>query len=141
MSEIVKSSTKWYASSGFWNGVILAFGGLVIGFPAGDARDVVAALFALFASGNAIREALRGAKFNLKEWLKNGNTWNYLGATVIAIFPMIPIDLFPRIGELVSAALGGNWQGIITALFSIGTMLYFWLKPKPTPVPLPNNTK
>lgn len=126
--------SKWYASSGFWNGVILALSGLVVGFPTGEGHDIVASLFALFASGNAIREFLRGKTVDFKGWITNKNTWNYIGTTIVAIFPMIPSDLFTRLGDLATAAIGGNWQGIITALFSIGTMVYFiFKKPEPTP--------
>jgi len=50
---------------------------------------------------------------------------------VIAIFPMIPADLFTRLGDLATAAIGGNWQGILTAVFSIGTMIYFLFRKEP----------
>ena len=136
-NTVTVTASPWYASSGFWNGVILAASGLVVGFPTEAGNDGVAALFALFASGNAIREALRGKTVDLKAWITNKNTWNYIGATIIAIFPMIPADLFARLGDLATAAIGGNWQGILTALFSIGTMLYFLFK-KPTTTPEPD---
>jgi len=38
---------------------------------------------------------------------------------------MIPVDLFARLGDLARAAIGGNWQGIVTAVFSIATILYY----------------
>lgn len=136
MSTTEQTPSKWYASSGFWNGVILALSGLVVGFPTGEGHDIVASLFALFASGNAIREFLRGRTVDVKAWLLNRNTWNYLGATIIAIFPMLPADLFTRLGDLAAAAIGGNWQGILTALFSIGTMIYFLVKKPATPTPI-----
>lgn len=127
-------TTPWYGSTGFWNGLILAASGLVVGFPTAEGQSAVGALFALFASGNAIRLALKGAKIDLKAWISNKNTWNYIGATVVAIVPTIPVGVFEKAGDLATSALGGNWQGILTALFSIGTMLYFWLKPNPAPV-------
>ena len=96
-NTVTVTASPWYASSGFWNGVILAASGLVVGFPTEAGNDGVAALFALFASGNAIREALRGKTVDLKAWITNKNTWNYIGATIIAIFPMIPADLFTRL--------------------------------------------
>jgi hypothetical protein len=140
-NTVTVTASPWYASSGFWNGVILAASGLVVGFPTEAGQDGVAALFALFASGNAIREALRGKTVDLKAWITNKNTWNYIGATVVAIVPAIPVGLFEKVGELATAALGGNWQGILTALFSIGTMLYFWLKPTTTPGTATNTTR
>lgn len=142
MSDTVTvQATPWYGSTGFWNGVILAASGLVVGFPTAEGQTAVGALFALFASGNAIRLALKGTKIDLKAWITNKNTWNYIGATVVAIVPAIPVGLFEKVGELATAALGGNWQGILTALFSIGTMLYFWLKPTTTPGTATNTTR
>lgn len=132
MATTVK--TPWYGSSGFWNGVILVLSGLVVGFPTGAAHDAIAALFALFASGAAIREGLSGKHLQFKSWVNDKNTWNYLAATLVAIVPSIPVGFVQSVGELVSSALGGNWQGILTAVFSVGTMLYFWLRPKPAPV-------
>lgn len=126
-----QSSTKWWGSSGFWNGLVLAVSGLFVGFPTGAASDAVSAIFALVTSGMAIRSGLSGKHPDWRAWLANKNTWNYLGATIVAILPTVPVGLFQEIGNAVSAALGGNWQGILVAVFSIGTMIYYWLRPKP----------
>jgi len=46
----------------------------------------------------------------------------------VAIVPALPGDFFLRVRDLIDSILGGNWQGIVTALFSIATMLYFIIK-------------
>ncbi len=127
------TQTPWYGSTGFWNGLVLALSGLVVGFPAGDSSNAIAALFALFASGNAIRDGLSGKHLDVKAWALSKNTWNYLAATIVAIVPMFPAEIVQSAGDAVAAAIGGNWQGIFVAVFSIGTTLYYWLKPSGKP--------
>lgn len=122
---------KFYQSTNFWIAVVLAVGGLFVGFPENDARLFVEGLFALIASAGVIRERLKDATIDWQSWIKSANTWNYLAAIIIAIAPAIPADLFLRLRELADAVLGGNWQGIITALFSIGTILFYTFRKVP----------
>ena len=129
----MQQELKFWQGTNFWIALVLAFGGIVVGFPEGDARNAVAAIFAAIASAGAIREKIKGAKIDWKTWLSSPNTWNYLAAAMTAALPNIPVDLFARLGDLARAAIGGNWQGILTALFSIGTMLYFIFRPTPAP--------
>jgi len=122
---------NWYQSANFWTAVVLAVGGLFVGFPEGEARALIAGLFGTIAGAMLVREKLKGLKSDWRAWLRSANTWNYLATAVTAVLPMIPAELFQRLRDLADAALGGNWQGIAAALFSIGTILYYLLKPKP----------
>lgn len=122
---------KFFESANFWTAVVLAFGGLVVGFPEGQAAETVSYLFATIAGAMGVRERLKGATVDWKSWLTSTNTWNYIGAVVVSIVPNIPGDLFVRLRDLAEAAIGGNWQGILTALFSIGTIIYYLARPKP----------
>lgn len=126
----MNQTTKWWQSTNFWTALVLAFGGLFIGFPDGPARNIVGSLFAVIAGGAALREYLKTAQVDWKAWIRSTNTWNYLAAAATAIVPNIPADLFNRLRDLADAVLGGNWQGIVTALFSIGTILYYLFRPK-----------
>lgn len=117
---------KFWQGTNFWIALVLAFGGLFIGFPENDARIIVSSIFGLIAAVGALREKLKGAGLvSWKEWIRSKNTWNYLSAVAIAIVPTIPADLFLRLRDLVDAALGANWQGVVTAVFSIATMIYY----------------
>lgn len=128
----MQTKLKFWQGTNFWIALILAFGGLFVGFPESDARNIVGAIFAAIASAGALREKLKGAtKVDWKDWLRSPNTWNYIGAAVVAIVPALPGDFFLRVRDLIDSILGGNWQGIVTALFSIATMLYFIIR-KPT---------
>lgn len=128
------TTTKWYQSANFWTAVILAAGGIFVGFPESDARNIVSALFGLISGGMLIREKLKGLPADWKAWIRSANTWNYIATAVIAVMPAIPADLFTQLRNLADAALGGNWQGIAAAVFSIATILYYLLRPKTTGV-------
>lgn len=121
---------KFWQSSNFWIAAVLAIGGIFVGFPEGDARAIVAALFSVIASAGAIREKVKKENIDWRAWLRSANTWNYIGTAVVAAIPMVPAELFTQLRNLADAALGGNWQGIAAAVFSIGTILYYLLKPK-----------
>ena len=125
---------KFWQGTNFWIAIVLAGGGLFVGFPQDDARDLIGSLFALIGSAGALREKLKGlTPVSWKDWIRSPNTWNYLGAAIVSIVPAIPVDMFQRMRDLLDSAIGGNWQGIITALFSIGTMLYFIFKGPQSP--------
>lgn len=121
---------KFWQGTNFWVAAVLAIGGLWVGFPADDAKHstelIVGALGGIFA----IREKVKNLKIDWKSWLKSANTWNYLATVFVALIPTIPIDLFQQLRNILEAAMGGNWQGIIAGVFSLGTILYYWLKPK-----------
>src|SRR5574343_1188029 len=124
---------KWYQSANFWTAIILAIGGLFIGFPEGEARALVAGLFGIVSTGMLFREKLKNLTPDWRSWLRSANTWNYIATAATAILPVLPIELFHRLRDLADAALGGNWQGVAASVFSIATILYYLLKPK-TPI-------
>lgn len=122
-------NTKFWQGTNFWIALVLAIGGLFVGFPADDARNLIASLFGTIAGAGLLREKLKGIqKVDWKTWLRSPNTWNYIAAFVTAIIPTIPATLFTDLRSLVDSLLGGNWQGIVTALFSIATMIYYIIK-------------
>lgn len=120
---------KFWQGTNFWTALILAIGGLFVGFPQGEAHNIVAAIFGLIATAGVVREKVKGVDF--KAWVTSGNTWNYIGTAVVAAVPVIPAELFTKLHEVLTAAIGGNWQGIVAGVFSISTMLYYIFKKKP----------
>jgi len=126
MSNVEK---KFWQGTNFWVAFALLAAGLsTVVIPDDLVRAVIMGASAFLSGLFLIREKVKGAGIDLKAWLASKNTWNYLATVVIAIVPTIPADLFTRLHELATAILGGNWQGIVTALFSIATMLYFIIK-------------
>ena len=104
-------------------------GGFFVGFPQDDAKHFVEMLFATIAGGFALREQLKNLRPDAEKWLLSGNFVNYLLAGIVAIVPN-----FPNIGEplqqTLTGIIGGNWQGILTGVFSLATMLFYWVKNK-----------
>lgn len=104
---------------------------MFVGFPDGEAKSIVESIFALIAGAGVFREKIKGATVvSWKTWITQVNTWNYIGAAVVAIVPSIPAQLFTDMRNLMDSLIGGNWQGIVTAVFSIATMLYYIFKKK-----------
>lgn len=121
---------QFWQGTNFWVALTLAFGGLFVGFPADDAKTTVELIFASFAGVFAIRQKMKDAQIDWSAWIKSANTRNYLFSAIIAIFPAIPGDVFKNIDTIIQSAIGGNWQGIVAGVFSLATILYYWLRPK-----------
>jgi hypothetical protein len=119
-----------FKSTNFTLAIVLAIGGLWVGFPEGELRGIVEALFGIVAGAGLVREKMKSATVDWKAWIRSANTWNYIGTAVIAIVPALPIDFFQRVRDLLDSALIGNWQGVVTSIFSLATILYYVLRPK-----------
>lgn len=115
----------FYQSTNFWISVLLALGALFVGFPEGEAKNLVASMFGLISAFGVIRNYFKaGPQF---DWKKFGsvNFWNYVAAFLTAMVPVnLPPELFSRMQELAQAIIGGNWQGILVAVFSVASILY-----------------
>jgi hypothetical protein len=123
------SGGPWWLSTNFALTVVLVIGGFFVGFDRVDAQTGVTALAGAVAAFGALREKIKGVDF--KGWLGNTNTWAYLGTIVVTFVPTLPVELFQQLGDIASAAIGGNWQGILVGVFALGTTLYQIFKPKP----------
>jgi len=120
----------FWQGTNFWVAFVLAFGGLFVGFPEGEAKTTVELFFASIAGIFAIRQKVKDVQIDWTAWIKSANTRNYLFTAIVAVFPMIPGDVFKHVNAIIEAAIGGNWQGIAAGVFSLATILFYWLKPK-----------
>lgn len=112
-------------SSNFWTAVVLAIGGLFVGFQPELGIDLVMQAFGLFAVGKAFREYFATKpKVDAGQAVNNSNWWNYIATIVTAFLPQLPGEFFDSLQEVMSNLLAGNWQGVLVALFSIATILY-----------------
>jgi hypothetical protein len=128
---MAQKEKDFWKGTNFWISFILAIGGLWSGFSESEAANAVGYFFALVGSVFAIREKIKDSTINWREWISSPNTWQYLAAVFISIFPTLSPELFQRINDLVASLISGNWQGVIGAAFSILTMLYYlFRKPK-----------
>lgn len=113
-----------FFSTNFILAVVLLIGGLFVGFPEGEAAKVVQTMFTLIGSVGVFRTFFKNAEFDPKKWITNSNTWNYLATIFIALFPALTPEFFAAVKSVVEAGLGGNWQGILTALISLSTIIW-----------------
>jgi hypothetical protein len=120
----------------FWVSIVLFIGGLFVGFPTDLAAETVDYWVAGIAGIFAVREKLKSSTIDWRAWLGNTNTFAYLGTVITALIPVIPMQLFTDLASLAQAALGGNWQGIVVAAFSIATIIFHLVKPKAPPSPV-----
>lgn len=124
-------SGPWWLSTNFALTVALFLGGIFVGFDKMDAQAGVTSIAGLIAAIGAIREKVKGVDF--KAWFGNANTWAYLGTIVVTFVPALPVETFRHLGDIAANAIGGNWQGILVSLFSLGTILYHFFQPKTKP--------
>ena len=116
---------KFWQSANFW--IILTtgvLGGFFVGFPSEAAGNAINALFALVYSGAILRDAFSDLKFDWKKAIGDKNWWNYLAGIVISIISVIPLEVFQQLAEIATAAIGGNWQGVMVGVFGLLTILY-----------------
>ena len=120
---------KWYQSTNFWTAVLLAIGGLFVGFPEEAGVSMIGQIFALIGSVGIMRNFFKSSPKPDFKKIGEVNFWNYIAAIATAIVPgVLPDELFIRLQELAESLLNGNWQGVITAIFSIATILYYLIK-------------
>lgn len=115
-------------SSNFFIAVVLFLGGLFVGFPEGEGRSIAVGLFGIIGSLGALRVYFKNAELNVKQWITNPNTWNYLFTILSAFFPILTPEMFEKLQLVAVSAIGGNWQGLINALVSLVTIIYFATK-------------
>lgn len=124
------SPKKWFESSNFWTALVLAVGGFFVDFPEEQGHNAVMAIFALLASVKAIREYFTELKpkSDVEEAVNKSNWWNYIATIAVSIVPSLPVEAIDQLQNVATNAVGGNWQGALIGLISLGTILYnvFW---------------
>ncbi len=122
--EPAQAETKnWWESQGFFLSVVM-IGGSMYGLSEDTASSLVSAVTGLIASGAAVFQFFKTSKF--KGWvavLRDGNTLQYLVGAVAVFLPNAG-ELFPALQGLVEAFLSKNLGLILSALFSVGVVLY-----------------
>lgn len=74
-----------------------------------------------------IRQVATG-KFSFKNF-QDKNGWNYLAQLILLVSPQFA-DLVPGLQKLTEALVAKDWGAVISALFSIGTILYYLVSNK-----------
>lgn len=86
---------------------------------------IVAAVTGGIGAVGAIRTWVVNAKWTpAKSWIKDPNNFGYISAILGAIGAGLPA-LVPPVRELVTALFEKNWPQVITALLSLGSILWY----------------
>ena len=127
---------KWYQSSNFWNQVVLLVASALLAlnfeFPVEAGKEIVGALFSLFAGGNIVYHVFRDQDVRGKftDIFKSSNFWANALTVVVSIFPMLPIS---DMQQMVDAILAGRLELILVAAFNLLNVLYkLFFKKTPT---------
>ncbi len=112
-------------SSNFWTAIVLAIGGLFVGFPEEAGATIVNQLFALLGTGKLLHEYFKTRpQADYKGAVNRSNWWNYIGVIVTTAIPALPGNFTDGLEDLFRSLLSANWQGVLIALFSLATILY-----------------
>jgi hypothetical protein len=125
MSE--ETAPKFWQGTNFWVALFMAVGGLWGGIQETDVNAVIGPVFGLVGGVFLLREKIKSAVINWKEWALSKNTWNYFFAALAAIVPTLPAGLGDKLSELLTAFAGKNWTAVITGVISLATIIYFWI--------------
>lgn len=119
----------------FWQGTQFYFALLILigsfwGMTEVTANAVIGAAVGLIGAIGTVRNFLKTAE--PKPFLKtllSANGINYLTAVLVAISPALG-DLVPPLKSLVEAIQAGNWGAIVSALVSLGTIIFYLVRNK-----------
>ncbi|MEM9930916.1 MAG: hypothetical protein AAF840_13930 [Bacteroidota bacterium] len=134
---------KFYEGTNFWVALTLLVAGAWTGFNTETGNAITSFVIASFGAVFAVRQMIKTPRRSLQEWWRSNNTKNYLGAILVAVFGEGATQLIPLLNDLLEAIQVGNITGILTALLSFATILYYLIRnpqppnsaPAPTPVP------
>ena len=119
---------KWWQSTNFYIAMALFIAGLFTGIPKIETASLVQSVFAVFAAAVAFRDKVSNPKLDWQGWLKEKNTWNYLSVMLVALVPTLSPQFAETLRSLFDNINMGNWQGAITAVFSVLTMLWYAIR-------------
>ena len=132
------AAKKWWQSTNFFAASILFFAG-IWGLNSAEfdlsVKSLVMQVYTLVGTAGALRVYLVNAKLNLKGWLGNANTYQYLVAILTGFVSNIPADADDKLFDLVNAIKTGNIGIIISASVTFAVFAWNWWKSNPPKVP------
>lgn len=122
-----ETPVKFWQGTNFWISALMLILA-PLGIAEGVAVETVAFGFGAVTFVGLVRSTITTAHFQgWAELFKNKNWWNYLAGVVIAIAPGLG-GLLPAIQDLTNAISLKNYGAIISALLTIGTMIFHLIK-------------
>ncbi len=122
------NTKKFWQGTNFWVALALLIAGLWSSFSAEIGNTLTGFITGIPAVVFAVRQLVKSGTIDFNRWLNSANTWNYLAQIITVIFGAQYAEILPNLQGLVEAIGAGNLQGIIAAVFSLGTMIYYWIR-------------
>ena len=95
------------------------------------ASQIIAGVTGLIGAVGTVRNFVKNADPKpFLPTLLSANGINYLTAVLVAISPALG-DLVPPLKSLIEAIQAGNWGAIVSALVSLGTIIFYLVRNKP----------
>ena len=121
--------TKWYQGTQFYFALLILVGSFW-GLKQSDASAIISAAVGLIGVVGTVRNFVKDAKPQpFLPTLLSANGINYLTAVLVAISPALG-DIVPPLKSLIEAIQAGNWGAMISALVSLGTIIFYLVKKK-----------
>ena len=122
---------KFWEGTNFYIVLTLFIVSLSTAFMSEDAALVTWLVEGAFAAAAAIRIAIK--RYAKGSWTLDPRKWslntgNYISQLIILIFGAGAAGLWPAVEELIGAIAEGSFPGIVSAVFSLGTIIYYLVK-------------
>lgn len=132
MANESQNPIPFWQGTNFWVASLMVVLSLFVGGNEGLANQIVMSVTGLLGAFFAVRQFVKSAKFGgWFQTLVQGNTLNYL-AQVLLLIGIPNVDqLIPPLKDLTAAFVEANWPRAISALVSLGTIVFYvFLKKK-----------
>jgi hypothetical protein len=124
------TTKKFWQSTNFYIHAILAVVALWGWVQPELITELVIGGFAVAAGFGFIRNHIKTGKFDKSKFF-DANWWAYVGTAISSVTAIsIPPETYDAIANLLQAFGDKNWPAVITALITIGSMVYnIFVKP------------
>ena len=129
---------KWWESTGFFTSAILflagAWGINSAGFES-SVESSVMLVYTFIGTAATFREYVIKAKFDVRKWLGQMKSYEYLVAALVPVVPrVIPDDLDDKLFGLANAIKSGNIAMIISQVVTLSVVVWnIWKSQPPKP--------
>jgi ABC-type enterochelin transport system permease subunit len=125
----IQINKDFWKGTNFYVALFMLIAGIFTGYTTETGNILTSAILGIAAAVMAIRKLLV-TEIDIKAWVRSKNTQNYLVTLLTMIFGSEIAQVVPVLQQLIEAFAASNLQGIIAAVLSLATMLYYIFQKK-----------